>query len=232
MARPCGNAGRDGLVCEQSFKPDAEALQHAGFEVRGLDAAAGNDEARYPLVLVLPPRQRDESRALFARAIAATAPGGRVLACVANNEGAKSAEADLRQLAGPVANLTKHKCRVFWTAPLDGPADPALAAQWAALDAVRPIGDGRFVSRPGVFAWDRIDPASRVAGRAPAGRPAPAAPPTSAPASATCRRNCWRAAPASTRSTCTKPKAARCSSRARTWPRPRRARSWATTGTT
>ncbi|MDQ3268664.1 MAG: class I SAM-dependent methyltransferase, partial [Pseudomonadota bacterium] len=38
----------------------------------------------------------------------------------------------------------------------------ALAAQWRALDAVRPIGDGRFESRPGVFAWDRIDPASRL----------------------------------------------------------------------
>ncbi|WP_330970411.1 methyltransferase, partial [Lysobacter sp. A3-1-A15] len=38
----------------------------------------------------------------------------------------------------------------------------ALAAQWAALDAVRPIAEGRFLSRPGVFAWDRIDPASAL----------------------------------------------------------------------
>ena len=43
-----------------------------------------------------------------------------------------------------------------------GHADPALAAQWAALDAVRPVVDGRFLSRPGVFAWDRIDPASAL----------------------------------------------------------------------
>lgn len=164
---PLQQRPREGMVCEQSFKPDAEALQRSGFDVRGLeaqsvDAQAPDEPTRYPLVLVLPPRQRDESRALFARAIAHTAPGGRVMACVANNEGAKSAEADLGKIAGPVGNLTKHKCRVFWTAPLQGPADPALAAQWAALDAVRPIGDGRFVSRPGVFAWDRIDPASAL----------------------------------------------------------------------
>ena len=164
---PLRQPPRAGLVCEQSFRPDAEALQRSGFEVRGFsapgsDAVAADDARRYPLVLVLPPRQRDESRALFAQAIARTAPGGRVMACVANNEGAKSAEADLGKVAGPVGHLTKHKCRVFWTAPLDGAADPALAAQWAALDAVRPIGDGRFASRPGVFAWDRIDPASAL----------------------------------------------------------------------
>lgn len=145
-----------GLTCEQSFQPEAAALQRAGFTLRS------NDAGRYSLVLLLPPRQRDEARALMARAIAATAPGGRVVACVSNAEGARSSEADLQRLAGPLQTHSKHKCRVFWTAPLQGPADAALAAEWAALDRVRPIGDGRFVSRPGVFAWDRIDPASAL----------------------------------------------------------------------
>lgn len=148
---------RPGLVCEQSFKPEVEALQRSGLS---LDEDDG--ERRYPLVLVLPPRQRDEARALLARAIARTAPGGRVVACLSNDEGARSGEADLGKLAGPVGQLSKNKCRVFWTAPLDGPADAALAAQWRNLDAVRPILGGRFLSRPGVFAWDRIDPASAL----------------------------------------------------------------------
>ncbi|WP_396615992.1 class I SAM-dependent methyltransferase [Lysobacter soli] len=146
-----------GLQCEQSFRPAADALERSGLSLAEEDATS-----RVPLVLVLPPRQRDESRALFARAIARCAPGGRVVACVPNNEGAKSAEADLARIAGPVGNLSKNKCRVFWTAPLEGPADADLAAQWAQADAPRPIADGRFVSRPGVFAWDRIDAASRL----------------------------------------------------------------------
>lgn len=148
---------RTGLVCEQSFRPEADALEAAGLALHGDDASR-----RYAAVLVLPPRQRDEARALFARAIASTAPGGRVIACVANNEGARSAEADLAALAGPVSHLGKHKCRVFWTAPLHGAADPELAAQWATFDGPRPIEGGRFTSRPGVFAWDRIDAASRL----------------------------------------------------------------------
>jgi len=146
------------LHCVQSFRPFAEALQRAGYEVH--DAVPEDASQRYALVLVLPPRQRDEARALLAQALACVAPGGIIVACQSNNEGARSGEADLKQLAGLGGNLTKHHCRVFWTAPLAGQHDAALAQRWAALDAVRPVLGGRFLSRPGVFAWDRADPAS------------------------------------------------------------------------
>src|SRR5688500_6570150 len=117
---PLHQQPRPGLVCEQSFKPEADALQRSGFTLG--DAA---DTTLFPLVLVLPPRQRDEARALMARAIARTAPGGRVLACIPNAEGAKSGEADLARLAGPLQVLTKNHCRVFWTGRLSGAVDPA-----------------------------------------------------------------------------------------------------------
>ena len=148
----------DRLRCEQGFKPLADGLGQAGLDVRPeLDCAA---EAS--LVLVLPPRQRDEAQALLARAVAMAAPGARVVAAVANDEGARSREKDLQQLAGLDGTLTKFHCRVFWTPPLSGARDPALAARWRQADAPRPILGGRFQSRPGVFAWDRIDPASAL----------------------------------------------------------------------
>jgi 16S rRNA (guanine1207-N2)-methyltransferase len=143
-----------GLMCEQSFKPDADALQRAGFAVNN---SAAN---KYSLILILPPRQRDEARALLAHAITVAKPGGRIVVSISNNEGARSGEADLAQLVGPVDTVTKNKCRVFWSNPLQGATNSALAEQWRGLDVVRPICEGRFVSRPGVFAWDRIDPAS------------------------------------------------------------------------
>lgn len=146
-----------GLVCEQSFKPDADALARLGAPTVAADAST-----RYPLVLLLPPRQRSEARALMARALDVTAPGGRIVAAASNNEGARSSEDDLSRLAGPLETLTKNKCRVFWTAPLDGAMDTALLTEWRALDAIRPIESGRFMSRPGVFAWDRIDAASAL----------------------------------------------------------------------
>src|SRR3569623_2194202 len=113
-----------GLVCASAFKPDAVALQRSGCQVQAPDTVQSQ---RYPLVLLLPPRQREHARALFAQAVAATADGGIVLACAANDEGAKSAQADLARIAGPLQARSKHHCRVFWSAPLHGATAPALA---------------------------------------------------------------------------------------------------------
>lgn len=145
-----------GLVCEQSFKAEADALSQAGFAVN----VTGAPET-YDLVLILPPRQRDEARALMARAVGMTKPGGRVIAAQSNDEGARSSESDLAQLTGEVESMSKNKCRVFWTSSL-ARLDVTLLAQWQKLDEPRPIADGRFMSRPGIFAWDRIDVASAL----------------------------------------------------------------------
>jgi len=149
-----------GLVCHQTFAPDAAALER--LRLRMLTDELDTATQKFPLVLILPPRQRDEARALLARALRLTERGGRIVACMSNDEGARSGEADLERIVGPLTTLTKNKCRVFWSAPLDQPHDDALVEEWLRLDAVRPIADGRFVSRPGVFAWDRIDVASQL----------------------------------------------------------------------
>jgi 16S rRNA (guanine1207-N2)-methyltransferase len=146
------------LLCEQAFKPDADALRGAG-----LTLTDDLGDARFPLVLVLPPRQREQARALLARAVLHATSGAVIVAAMANAEGAKSGEADLARLAGPLRVQSKHHCRVFWTQPIvAGSIDTALRDEWLVADAPRAIGDGRFVSRPGVFAWDRIDPASAL----------------------------------------------------------------------
>lgn len=145
-----------GWLCEQGFLPFADELGRNGLRVG--EPAAGET---FPLVLLLPPRQRDEARALFARALRHLAPGGTVLAAMPNAEGARSGEAELARLAGAVQHLSKHKCRVFWSTPPPADVDRDLLAEWLALDEPHAIVDG-YVSRPGLFAWDRIDRASAL----------------------------------------------------------------------
>jgi 16S rRNA (guanine1207-N2)-methyltransferase len=152
-----------GLVATQPFKPEADRLARIGVDLVDEDSLP---PARYPLVLVLPPRQREEARALLAKASAAVAEGGVIVVAVTNDEGAKSREADLKQLAGTVSVASKHHCRVFWTAP-GGVVDAALQAQWARADVPRrvtaaDVPGGGFQTRPGVFAWDRVDAASAL----------------------------------------------------------------------
>ena len=152
---PAGVRAR--LHCEQGFKPFADALSREGCNV----AAAGLS-GKFPRVLLLPPRQRDEARALLVRALMCSTPDGIVVASMANDEGARSGESDLVRLAGPVQSLSKNKCRVFWVRMADARVDAALAEEWTQRDAPRAIADGRFLSRPGLFAWDRIDAASAL----------------------------------------------------------------------
>ena len=151
------------LCCMQSFRPLAAALEAAGWAVADpLAPSAAPADGSQSLVLVLPPRQRDEARALLAEALALAAPGARVVACQANNEGARSSEADLAALAGLGGSLSKHHCRVYWTPPLGDEALGSDCIRWRALDAAQPIEAGPFLSRPGLFAWDRVDPASAL----------------------------------------------------------------------
>lgn len=147
------------LLCQQSFKPQAAALQLAGHQLIDF---AGLDGQKFPLVMVLPPRSRDEARALFAQAVRCLPPGGCLLAAQANNEGARSGEQDLAQLLGNTQVLSKHKCRVYWAHHDANQLNPALLEHWLSLDAPRPIADGRYLSRPGLFAWDRLDAASQL----------------------------------------------------------------------
>lgn len=156
---PLRAVAREGLVCEQGFRPQADALARSGWTVRD---PGDDDAATFPLVLALPPRQREEARALLARAVRACAPGGVVIVCATNDEGAKTLEGDLKRLAGLSGMLSKHHCRVAWSRIDPATVDAALRDAWSVLDAPRPIADGRFVSRPGVFAWDRIDAASAL----------------------------------------------------------------------
>ena len=151
------------LLASQPFKPEAAKLERIGITLVDEDALPARSA---PLVLVLPPRQREEARALLAKACAAVAPGGVVVAAVSNDEGAKSREADLKQLAGSVSSLSKYHCRVFWTQPQSA-FDAGQIAQWAQADAPRrqacaDLPAGTFHTRPGVFAWDRVDAASRM----------------------------------------------------------------------
>lgn len=143
-------------LCEQTFKPHADQLRASGYRV-GVASYAP-----FPLVLALPTRQRDETRALLARAMQRAAVGGIVVASMANSEGARSGEADLERLAGSVQSLSKSKCRVFWATASQEAKQSACVEAWAGLDAPRPIADGSMLSRPGLFAWDRIDIASAL----------------------------------------------------------------------
>ncbi|WP_299811815.1 class I SAM-dependent methyltransferase [uncultured Roseibium sp.] len=144
-------------LCVQSFAPDRDALVKAGFRVE-----AETDEDGFDAVLLLPGRQRQEARAQLAKAVSSAREGGLVIACAPNTEGAKTLESDLADLMGGSEKLSKNKCRVAWHRVEADALNRDLLEDWRGLDAPRPVLEGSYISRPGIFAWDRIDPASKL----------------------------------------------------------------------
>ena len=143
-------------ACVQTFKPWVDALRMHGDDVM-MDIGA---DRRAALVMILPPRQRAWSRALLAQAVTVLVPGGTVLLAAANDEGAKSHEADLAKIANAKPGvMSKHKCRVAW-ARIDAP-DMATAAAWSRGGEPQVRADGLW-TQAGVFSADAIDPATQL----------------------------------------------------------------------
>jgi 16S rRNA (guanine1207-N2)-methyltransferase len=154
---------RERFICRQSFLPFARELAQ---DSRAPDASAETPEGPFPLVLSLPPRQRDEARFVLAESVARASAGGIVMAAAANGEGARSLESDLGALAGDITSLSKNKCRVFWARIDPARIDRDLLLAWTKLGEARRLDeDARFLSRPGLFAWDRIDAGSALLAR-------------------------------------------------------------------
>lgn len=147
-------------TCVQGLRPLADELEAWGHAVQPeLPATLAMD---FDVVLGLPPRQRDLARACLARAVAAVRPGGQVRMAMTNLEGARSGERDLRALMGTLESESRNKCRVFGGTLDPAAVDRSLLDAWLALDAPRPILQDRYISRPGLFAWNRVDAASML----------------------------------------------------------------------
>ncbi len=124
-----------------------------------LNSDAGDAARSLPLILCLPPRQR-EGRFILAEAVACAGTGGLVVASVANNEG-RGRSSRSRSARRQRRVLSKNKCRVFWARINPARIDQALLADWLALGQPRRIADARFLSRPGLC-LDRIDTGSAL----------------------------------------------------------------------
>ncbi len=141
------------LLGWQPFKPGAAAWEKAGFQ--RIDELP---DEKWPLVMMLPGKSRDETLAWFAIARDRLAPGGRILAAMPNTAGAGRFEKELAKAAGNIVSIQKHKCRAFH-ATLDL-ANESLIDDWRKLNEPREISG--FTVQAGIFSSDHIDPGSQL----------------------------------------------------------------------
>ena len=142
------------LMGWQPLKPRAATWERAGFS-RSDEVPDG----KWPLVLVLPGKSRDEALAWFAMARDRLKPGGKLVVAMPNTAGAGRFEKELSEATGNIVSIQKHKCRAFYTTE-DGAWSEEIFAEWRALGGLREISG--FTVQAGIFSSDHIDPGSQL----------------------------------------------------------------------
>ena len=140
----------------QTLKPKADDWDQAGFR-RCDDLPDG----KWPVVLVLPGKCRDETLAWFAMARERLEPGGRIVVAMPNTAGAGRFEKDLSKATGNITSLQKHKCRAFHAIE-DGGWNEETFDTWRLLGEKRKILGTDFVTQAGIFSSEHIDPGSQL----------------------------------------------------------------------
>jgi 16S rRNA (guanine1207-N2)-methyltransferase len=143
------------MLCEQPYKPRATRLDEAGFH--RMEALEGPFDS----VMLLPERQKEQTLADLARGLDLLKEGGTLLVSIHNDWGARRLQDNLEELTGNVEVITKNHCRAFWARKTKA-VDKLLLEEWRTMADLRRVGETGFWSKPGLFAWDRIDEGSAL----------------------------------------------------------------------
>jgi 16S rRNA (guanine1207-N2)-methyltransferase len=144
------------IIGWQPLKPLAAAWERAGFS-RNDDLPTG----KWPAVLVLPGKSRDETLAWFAIARGRLEPGGKLIVAMPNTAGAGRFEKELAKATGDIVSIQKHKCRAFHVTD-DGSWNEEIFSEWLTLSRPREIPNTTFIVEAGIFSSDHIDPGSQL----------------------------------------------------------------------
>ncbi len=140
---------RDRSLIVTGFCPDADHFARMGWQV------AAAPDGRFAAALVILPRAKALARALIATASAAVEPGGPIWIDGQKHDGIDAALKDLRARADVTQVLTKSHGRSF---AISNPGADTFA-DWQARPHQAVPG---FVTCPGVFSADGIDPGSAL----------------------------------------------------------------------
>jgi len=134
----------------QPFKPFADALPNTSPDL---------PDGAYDLVLCLVPKSVGEAKCWLAAGASRLNAGGILVAAAANDANGTRLEKWFEEMG--FENLqsdSKNKARVVWA--VKKKLEQNVISSWIENGTPRKIDDD-FISQPGLFSWDRIDPASQ-----------------------------------------------------------------------
>ncbi|MBU6234582.1 MAG: methyltransferase [Alphaproteobacteria bacterium] len=114
----------------------------------------------FSTVLVRATRQIDQTLGLIAVATRLSAPNGTILVAQENTHGATGLEKKVKEACPTLSTVIKYKCRVLILPSNE--VENAKIGVWEAKSGVQKHLQTGFWTCPGLFSWDRPDPASQL----------------------------------------------------------------------
>jgi 16S rRNA (guanine1207-N2)-methyltransferase len=162
----------DKLHCVQSFKPLAAELLEAEFSVSpqiatentvlSPSSSRASKQQKGKLCLYLPTLQKEENFYNFAQCLQWLEEDGILFCSMENKYGASRFEKELERLTGNIESFSKSKCRIFCTTKRSSTLNQELMKEWLSKGNSQLIEGTSFITRPGIFGWNKIDRGSAL----------------------------------------------------------------------
>lgn len=137
----------------QPLKPLADDCVNAGMNL------VEHPSGKFSTVLFLPGKSKAEILGGFATAHDLLAPGGTLMVALSNTAGASRFEKELGKAAPLLFSVSKNKCRAFAVSNAVG-WNINVLEEWREIAKPTVIAGTEFITMPGVFSANHIDPGS------------------------------------------------------------------------
>lgn len=156
-AAPCAGLdllSQSRLIVQQFFKPAAQSLQSAGYQVH----TSFPDKA-FDCVIIACPKGKMETQHWIAKGTMLLREGGFLICAAENEAGGKRLKKWLNE-AGfqTVSEDMKNKARVCRATK----TEKHDCEEWFQAGELQTIAEDKFFSQPGIFGWDKIDKGSEI----------------------------------------------------------------------
>jgi len=158
----------DKMHCVQSFKPLADDLMDAEFDVsshlitENTVSSPTSRQQKGKLCLYLPTLQKEEIFYNFAQCLQWLEEDGILFCSMENKYGASRFEKELERLTGNIQTFSKSKCRIFFVTKKSDTLNHELMREWLSKGSTQLIEGTNFLTRPGIFGWNKIDRGSAL----------------------------------------------------------------------
>ena len=143
--------GSTGTMVVQSMKP-----AHDRYDIETVPCLE-RVQGQFDRIIMFPPRNRQQQQGWIAQCSKMLSSGGTLNTAQDNTAGSRSLQKDVENCFNTVLAETKHKGRLITASD---PKPPH--SLWLSQGNWQSIMDGNTLSRPGLFAWDRLDRGSSL----------------------------------------------------------------------